>query len=220
MLIFMLNLPNIEFKKPSKNPTLDSDTSLYTIPFYKDAEYFANLDNFIAYVKSVEKLVRTSKFYSRYIRFIKEDVGLNFCQVLSNVKQDDEMSKVEIEMHHGPILTLFDYITIIIDYMLYNDMKISSYKVADIILDEHFKNHIQVVMLSKTVHEEVHENNIFLNTKHAFGDLNAFLDKYKDGVSDEQIDKINKYIELCEKYDSFDKGTLKLKEKIESWNLD
>lgn len=213
-----MNLPNIEFKKTTKNPTLDSETSLYTIPFYKDAEYFANLDNFISYVKAIERMVRSSKFYSRYIRFIKEDVGLNFCQVLSNIKQEDEMSKTEIEMHHGPILTLFDYITIIIDYMLYKDIKISSFKVADIILEEHFNNNIQVVMLSKTVHEEVHENNIFLNTKHAFGNLNAFLEKYKEGVSDEQIDKINKYIALCEKYDSFDKGTLDLRDKIKSWN--
>lgn len=215
----MMNLPNIEFKKPSKNPTLDSDTSLYTIPFYKDAEYFANLDNFVNFVKSVERMVRSSKFYSRYVRFIKEDVGLNFCQVLSNIKQEDENSSIEIEMHHGPILTLFDYITIVIDYMLYHDKKISSFRVADIILEEHFKNRIQVVMLSKTVHQEVHENNIFLNTKHAFGDLNAFLEKYKDGISDEQIDKINRYIDLCEKYDSFDKGTLDLKKNITSWNL-
>ena len=214
----MQSLPNIDFKKPLKNPTLDSDTSLFTIPFYKDSEYFANLDNFITFVKSVEKMVRSSKFYSRYVKFIKEDVGLNFCQVLSNIKQEDENSDVKIEMHHGPILTLFDYITIMIDYMLYNDIKITSFEVADRILEEHFQNRIQVVMLSQTVHEEVHENNIFLNTKHAFGDLNVFLEKYKDGISDEQIDKINKYIALCEKYDSFDKGVLDLKENIEKWS--
>ena len=214
----MQSLPNIDFKKPLKNPTLDSDTSLFTIPFYKDAEYFANLDNFITFVKAVEKMVRSSKFYSRYVKFIKEDVGLNFCQVLSNIKQEDENSDVKIEMHHGPILTLFDYITIMIDYMLYNDIKITSFEVADRILEEHFQNRIQIVMLSQTVHEEVHENNIFLNTKHAFGDLNAFLEKYRVGISDEQIDKINKYIALCEKYDSFDKGILDLKENIEKWS--
>lgn len=214
----MMDLPNVEFKKPSKNPTLDSESSLFTIPFYKDVEYFSNFDNFVSFVKAVERMVRSSKFYSRYVKFIKEDVGLNFCQVLSNIKQEDENSNVKIEMHHGPILTLFDYITIMIDYMLFYDMKITTFSVADKILDEHFLNNIQIVMLSETVHEEVHENNIFLSTKHAFGNLNAFLEKYKKGISDEQIDKINKYILLCEKYDSFDKGTLDLKEKIEKWS--
>ena len=85
-------------------------------------------------------------------------------------------------------------------------------------INEHFKNRIQVVMLSETVHEQVHENNIFLNVKHAFGDLNGFLDRYKDGLSEEQIIKINKYLELCEQYDSFDKHTLDLREKIKKWS--
>lgn len=214
----MDNLPNIDFKKPHKNPTIDSDTSLYSLPFYKDAEYFSNLDNFVGFVKAVEVQVRGSKFYSRYVKYIKEDVGLNFCQVLSNIKTEEEDSAVKIEMHHGPILTLFDYIAIMVDYYLYNDKKINTFIIADKILEEHFKNRIQVVMLSETVHQEVHENNIFLNIKHAFGDLNAFLDKYHDGLSDEQIVKINKYLELCEKYDSFDKHTLDLRENIKKWS--
>ena len=211
-------IPNIEFKKPSKNPTIDSETSLYMIPFYKDAEYFANLDNFISFVKAVESMVRSSKFYKRYIKYIKEDVGLNFCQVLSNIKQTDESKLVEIEMHHGPILTLFDYVSIVVDHMLANNKKINSFIVADIVLQEHFANNVQVVMLSKTVHEEVHEGNIFLNMKHAFGDLNSFLFRYKDGLSEDQINKINNYIRLCEQYDSFDKQTLKLAENIKKWS--
>lgn len=214
----MNNLPNVQFKQQNKNPIIDSDTSLYILPFYKDTEYFSNLDNFVRFVKSVESLVRTSKYYSRYISYIKNDVGLNFCQVLSNIKHEDEEDlTLDIEMHHGPILTLFDYICILVDWSLYNNKKITTFSIANKMLEEHFENRVQVVMLSKTVHEEVHENNIFLNTKHAFGDLNAFLEKYKDGISQEQIDKINKYITLCEKYDSFDKGTLNLRENIKKW---
>lgn len=214
----MDSLPNIDYKKPSKNPTIDSDSSLYSLPYYKDAEYFSNLDNFVSFVKSVEKMVRTSKYYSRYIKYLKDDVGLNFCQVLSNIKSEDEDAYTKIEMHHGPILTLFDYVSIMVDYYLYHDKKINSFIIADKIIDEHFQNRIQVVMLSETVHEEVHENNIFLNAKHAFGDLNAFLDKYNKGLTDEQITKINKYLDLCEKYDSFDKHTLDLRDKIKKWN--
>jgi len=214
----MIDLPGIKYKKTNKNPTIDGESSLYTLPFYKDTEYFSNLDNFVGFVKAVESTVRTSKYYSRYISYIKNEVGLNFCQVLSNIKQEDEDTPVEIEMHHGPILTLFDYICILVDWSLYNNKKITTFNIANKMLEEHFENNVQIVMLSKTVHEEVHENNIFLHTKHAFGDLNAFLDRYKEGLSQEQIDKINKYISLCEKYDSFDKGTLNLREKIKNWS--
>lgn len=214
----MESLPNIDYRKPAKNPTLDSDTSLYSLPFYKDAEYFSNLDNFVSFIKAVEQMVRTSKYYSRYIKYLKEDVGLNFCQVLSNIKTEDEDSLTKIEMHHGPILTLFDYISIMVDHYLYHDKKINTFIISDAILEEHFNNRVQVVMLSETVHQEVHENNVFLNIKHAFGDLNAFLNKYKDGLSDEQISKINRYLELCEQYDSFDKHTLDLRDTIKKWS--
>lgn len=214
----MANIPNIEFSKPNKNPTIDSESSNYMLPFFKDTEYFTNLDNFVFFVKAVEKMVRSSQYYSRYVKYIKEDIGLNYCQVLSNIKVEEE-DNTELEMHHGPILTLFDYVAIMLDHMLYNNKKISTFRLADKILQEHYDNHVQVVMISKTVHEEVHNGNIFLNAKQAFGDINAFLSKYKDGISEDQKRKINRYIALCEEHDSFDKHTLQLKDNIKNWAI-
>lgn len=211
------NLPNIDYKKPIKDPTVDSDTSLYELPFYKNADYLANLDNFVGFIKAVERLVRTSKHYSRYISYIRNDIGLNFCQVLSNIKIEDEKALTKLEMHHGPILTLFDYASIITDWMLANDKKITTFRVADILLNEHYNNNIQVVMLSETVHQLVHSGKVFLNINHAFGDLNTFIKKYRDGVSDEYIERINKYLNTCKKYESFDNHTLDLAETVSSW---
>lgn len=215
--IFMSSLPNIDYKKPKKNPTIDSDSSQYMLPFYKDADYLSNLDNFVAFIKAVEHLVRTSKHYSRYIKYIRDDIGLNFCQVLSNIKIDEPDALTKLEMHHGPILTLFDYASIITDWMLAHNKKITTFNVADRLLDEHFKNNIQVVMLSETVHQLVHTGSIFLNVKHAFGDLKTFIEKYRDGVSDEYIERINKYLDSCSKYESFDKHTLDLHETVKHW---
>lgn len=209
----MNDLPNINFKKSSKNPTLDSDTGMYELPFWKDGEYFANIDNFVYFVKAVEKMVRTSDQYSKYIKYLIEVVGLTTCQVLSNV--DNESATVE--MHHGPMLTLFDYAAIITDYLLFNKKKVNTFIVSDILLEEHYNNNIQIVMLSKTVHELVHSRDIFINLNQAFGDANAFLNKYKQGLHEEQIAKINNYIELSNKYNSFDKHVLDLKDNIKKW---
>jgi hypothetical protein len=210
----MNQLPNIDFKKLSKNPTLDADTSEFEVPFYKDVEYFSNIDNFVGFVKGVERMVRTSNYYSRYVKYIIEDVGLRACQVLSNI----DIDYAEVEMHHGPILTLFDYAAIITDYLLAKEKKINSFIVADILLEEHFSNNIQVVMLSKTIHEQVHENNIFINLNQAFGNLDAFSKKYRSGIHPEQVRKINQYIETSHKYDSFDKDVLKLSGFVKKWN--
>jgi len=215
----MSQLLNIDFKKPNKNPTMDAETSEFELPFYKDVEYFSNIDNFVGFIKAVERTVRTSNYYSRYIAYIKEDIGLKRCQVLSNIEEEDEQDKL-LEMHHGPILTLFDYAAIITDYLLAKDKKITTFSVANILIQEHYDNNIQVVMLSKTVHEQVHENNIFLNLKQAFGNLDAFLKKYREGVHPEQVNKINKYIEASIKYDSFDKDVLKLSGFVKKWKKD
>ena len=65
-------------------------------------------------------------------------------------------------------------------------------------------------MLLSTVHEEVHNRNIFINYKQAFGDLNTFIKKYGVAMSDVLKEKLNKYIDRSMLYDSNDFGILAL----------
>lgn len=213
------DIPGIDVKTPIQNPTIDSDESFYEIPFYKNEDYFFSLENEVAFIKAVEKLVRTSKYYSRYIAHIKNDVGLNFCQVKGNIVEDEEgegKTKNLIEMHHGPVLTLFDITSIILNHMIIHGEKITTFSVAHKVLEEHFQHRVQTVMLCKTVHEMVHDGKIFLSLKQGFGDLGAFLEKYFDGLDEQQIKIINDYIERSEKYESNDFGNLKV--IITRWN--
>ena len=157
-------IPGIEVNKPQTNPTIDSDESYYEIPFYKDADYMFSLENEVAFIKAVERMVRSSKYYSRYIAHLKVDLGMNFCQVKGNISEDEDSSITDlIEMHHGPIFTLFDVVSIILNYMLVKGMKITTFSVANKVLEEHFKHRVQTVMLCETVHQLVHDNKVFLN---------------------------------------------------------
>lgn len=200
----MNELHNVEYKKLKTNPTIDSEDSLFQLPFYKDEEYLSSLENYVSFIKACEGMVRRSKEYARYIKFLKETVGLTFCQVLSNI--EDEFAT--IEMHHGPILTLYDYASIITEYRLAKGKKINTFIIADILLDEHFKNNVQVVMLSKTAHELAHDRQLFLNTNHGIGNLNRFLDKYSAGVLEEYKIRINNYIDRSDNQDSYDNKVL------------
>lgn len=220
----MNQLPNIDFSKPVKNPTIDAETSDYELPFYKTRDYFGSLDNYVNFIKACEKFIRSSNYYSRYVKYIKEEVGLSCCQVLSNIQDDysdddgpHSKGKGMVEMHHGPILTLFDYVQIVVDWMLFRGMKINTFQVADIVLQEHYDNNVQIVMLSKTVHEQADDNNIFINISQAFGNLNRFLSKYFDGLQADQIQKINDYIKKSEQFDSFDNNLLTLEGAVKRW---
>lgn len=202
-------IPGIEVNKPNTNPTIDSDESYYEIPFYKDADYMFSLENEVAFIKAVERMVRTSKYYSRYIAHLKVDLGLNFCQVKGNISEDEDAGvKDLIEMHHGPIFTLFDVASIILNYMLIKGMKITTFSVANKVIEEHFKHRVQTVMLCETVHQLVHDNKVFLNYRQGFGDLYSFLEIYYEGLDEIMVNKIIDYIEKCKKYDSNDFGNL------------
>lgn len=202
-------IPGIDVNKPNTNPTIDSDESYYEIPFYKDVDYMFSLENEVAFIKAVERMVRTSKYYSRYIAHLKVDLGLNFCQVKGNISEDEDAGVTDlIEMHHGPIFTLFDVVSIILNYMLAKDMKITTFSVANKVIEEHFKHRVQTVMLCETVHQLVHDNKVFLNYRQGFGDLYSFLEIYYEGLDEIMVNKIIDYIEKCKKYDSNDFGNL------------
>lgn len=213
-------IPGINVSKQKTNPTLDSEDSIYELPFYKDADFFYNLDNYVYYIKGIEKMVRGNKYYKRYISHLKNDFGLNFCQVKGNIQENEDDKHELIEMHHGPVLTLFDCVAIVLEYSLVHKLNVSTFDIANIIIKEHFDHHIQTVMLCETVHQEVHDGKIFLNLNQGFGDLNAFLTKYKDGLLPEQILKINKYIELSKENDSYDNNVMKLNESVTKWSKD
>jgi hypothetical protein len=209
-------LPDIEYTTSDDNkviPIVDSLKSMYQIPLYKDVDYFSNIESYVNFIKGCERAVRGNDRYKKYIYYLKNVVGLKHCQVLPDIEPDDK-GKIEIEMHHGPIFTLYDYCEIMLEYFILKNKKISTFRIADAVLDEHQRNHVQVVMLLSTIHEEVHNRNIFINYKQAFGDLNAFVKKYGIALSDPLKEKLNKYIYKSMMYDSNDFGILKLNDTL------
>lgn len=205
-------LPDIIYDKSKITPIVDAKTSFYKILMYKDEDYLSNYESYVNFVKGCEKAVRNNDRYKKYINHLKKEVKLTKCQVLKNVTDQD----ASIEMHHGPIFTLFDICAIVIEYFLIKKWKISTFRIADAVLDEHMKNRVQVVMVSSTVHEEIHNGDIFINYKQAYGDLPAFIKKYKIAMSDEYKDQLNRYIDRSLLYDSNDFGVLELNKEL--WN--
>ena len=201
-------LPNIEYSAGGGQAKVDSPSSEYLLLFYKNEEYFSSIESKNKFLKNCEKLVRTNKRYKAYIRYLKQEVKLNRCQVLSNLTDE----AVTIEMHHGPIFTLYDICEIGVDYFLSKNMKITTFRIAKWVLDEHWANRIQVVMLSTTIHQEVHDRQLFLNMKQAWGDLHAFLKRYK--LNRDLKEKYNRYVDESMMMDSTTYELLKLNEKL------
>jgi hypothetical protein len=203
-------VPGITYTKDEKSPVIDSPTSPYIIPYYKDESFLNNYESYEKYVKAIERVVRTNDRYSKYIFYLKNEIKLNHCMVLKNVDDND----CDIEMHHGPVFTLYDVCAIVLEYFILKKWKISTTRVADVVLDEHLKNRVQVIMVSDTVHEEIHNGEIFINYKQAWGDLAAFTKKYWDAISPEYREQLNRYIDRSLIHDSNDFGILTLNPEL------
>ena len=196
----MGSLPNIIYTGDIVKTVGCADSKDEIITFSKDSEYFYLTEVYVAYVKSIEKLCRKHPDYGAYVKYITDTVGIDFCQVSSSIHK----SAATLEMHHGPLFNLFDYASVILNYYIDTKKKITTFRVTDTLLQEHYDLNVQTVMLAVTNHEAVHNRDLFLNIRQGFGDFGGFIERYHRHFTDEQKYRILKYIEICETVESFD----------------
>ena len=84
----MASLPNIEIRADISKFIRSIDDG-EEILYFKDNEYFFDDASYSKFIKEVEKMVRTSKDYTHFVGYIKNTLGINFCQVLSKVTESD-----------------------------------------------------------------------------------------------------------------------------------
>ena len=198
-----MNLPGIKYEGGIAK-TISSDDTPEVIMMYKPSEYFDDITSYNKFVKKVESMVRHSDDYKAFLHWVKDVLGMNFCQVSSNIVEGD----ATIEMHHGPIFTLYDYVAIILNDSLQRGEKISTFRITDRVIEEHFALRVQVVMLTKTSHEAITNRDLFLNIRQGIGNVDAFIKKYMHALDDEQKYKIWAYINYCKTNETFDTGIL------------
>ena len=195
------NLANINLKGLKKRkPKLEANG--YICPFYETNKRLRDPELYNKFVKNIESLVRCSKEYANYKNYLMKEIGLNYCMIFPNIT--DQIEGVTLELHHGPLLTLYDCCCIIIDHYLKNDIKVSSMRIFKAVITEHYNNNINCMILCDLAHKLYHAQKIYINPKQSWGYTTKFLEKYKDGLDDRMKMIINKNLELSTKYNSID----------------
>ena len=196
----MIGIPNIKYIGNYQKEVQAEDCAFENIVMYKPSDFFIMSENRNKFIKACEKMCRSDEDYAGFIKYVTNIIGIDFCQVSSQIFSTD----ASIEMHHGPLFTLYDYASIILEEFIETGKKITTYRVTNQLIQEHYDLHVQVVMLAITNHEAVHNRDIFLNIKQGFGDVSGFIEKYQKYLNDNQKYRIWKYLDLCESTDSFD----------------
>lgn len=196
---------NIGIKGLKKGkPKLNADG--YVLDFYQKKSFMKDLEEYNRFIKGVETLVRASKEYKKFKAFVMEDKGMNYCQVFPHISKDLEEGKVpiDIDLHHGSILNLYDCCCIATDHMLNAGQKVTTFRVAKEIIKDHLEERIQVVVLCDLAHRLVHVNKIHLNPKMGIGDFGEFIKKYPLGIDEKRRRIINTNLEAAQNILSYD----------------
>jgi hypothetical protein len=196
---------------------------IFQIEYNKKENSFMNATEYVKFIKSVEGLIRHSKEYAAYIAYLKSDVGLKSCCIFGNI--DDSVAK--IEMHHGPIFTLYDYVEITLTHLFKNKENINSSNVAYNVLQDHYDNLIQVVMLCEAAHTAVHnfkgDKKFFVSIDSAWGDITEYLKKYSDGLNVTHVQKLKQYMTNYTLFKNTDEKesnrTMIFKEELKQWKI-
>lgn len=193
-----LNLPsNINIKEVP-----EFETECWCLEDEKDYEKF---------VKEVEKQVRRSFEYRKFIAYIRDNMEMNQCAFLKGVTNQESFD-IKIEIHHYPF-SLRDIVEIVIRKREYYKESLSVQMTAKEVMMLHYKLIIGLIPLSQTVHELAHSSRLFVPSDKVLGRYNVFVEYYKPFCDPEQLETLNR----IEKY-SIEKQNAVLNTNILSEN--
>ena len=179
---------------------LPSNIHLATIePFEGDAYDLDDEKDFGKYLKDIERLVRNSSEYRRFISYIRDYMDMDRCAFFKDTTKDRD-SKVKIEIHHHPF-TLFDICKIVYNKRLFYGESTEREMVAKEVMQLHYQLVVGLIPVSKTIHELAHNEWIFIPVENVLGNWIAFKDAYKDLMEPDQCDVIERIIEFSKDYE-------------------
>ena len=210
-------LPDVSIENVNGNPTISSPSSPFSIQFYQTRDGL-DTETYRSFLKNIERRFRTSRNYSHYKSYLI-GLGLDRCQVHSNIRNTEDQKMATIEMHHN-MLTLFDLALIISEHLLNTVGYVSSFDVVYLLKQEHINNRVMLVMLSLTPHQLYHNNpDFFIHPSMCFGNWIEFLQRYNKGITIEIARKIIYYLEQAiQEGGTNDNNLLTLRDAVKDWS--
>ena len=161
--------------------------------------YFSDFENpksLIKFIKKVEKLIRGSYEYRKFVEAYKNVFSVENCAFFKNIKTGEKTAS--IELHHYPF-TLYDITEIEIKKQsnLFTS-KVNAMLIAEEVMRLHYNGLIGIIPLSKTVHQLAHSGEIFINLQLIKTDYQAYIIANSNFIDEELISKIKQIEKLSE----------------------
>jgi len=188
MILYKNNSSN-SVERPSKTVKMEIE-ELPERPKY----VFKNNKDRVKFIKTCESIIRKSDEYKEYMKFLKTHLDMNRCSILKNIRSGNG-KRYSIEMHHEPF-TLFDICDIVLTKFEDLSQPINPYLISDEVMMLHYDEKIGLVPLSKTIHELVGNDKIFLPLQYIYQNYGEFYDEYEEFIPDNIKQKIELKVNL------------------------
>ena len=203
----------------NRKEIFDQDIPELEFDYFSDFENPKSLDKF---VKKVEKVIRGSFEYRRFVEAYRTIFTVENCAFFNNIKVSEKTAR--LELHHYPF-SLYDLVSIEIKKQsaLYMN-KVHPFLIAEEVMRIHFTGIVGIVPLSKTVHELAHAGEIFINLKLVKTDYETYVKSNSNYIDEELLDKIKQLDSMSQgdiivKQDSLKRKVTILDNKEESLSL-
>ena len=170
----MIDPDGIQIQRNSLSDTID----INQVPEFENEIY--NLEDetdYKHYIKDVEQQIRRSFEYRAFIKYLRENFGMNKCAYLKGVS-NEETFDIKIEIHHYPF-SLHDITDIVVKKRQFYKESLEVQMVAKEVMELHYKALIGLIPLSETAHQLAHSSRLFIPVDRVFGRYDLFVNFYK-----------------------------------------
>lgn len=167
----------------------------------------------------IEREVRSSFEYRKYINYLKNELDLTKCSLLPGI--DCSNGAASLEFHHYP-MNLYEICETIGKQMiesLSEDEKISCFEISEKVMEEHYKGTIGLIPLTKTLHDMAHNKTIIVPISKVHGNYKEFLKKYNSYIDQDIKDRIQEAEINSESDESKLYNESKLEKNIVNYNI-
>jgi hypothetical protein len=201
-----MRIPKVE---AYKNDSIIETRNLGEIPTISRYTSIMSDKDKVKYIKSLEKIVRSSQEYKEYVTYLKEYIDMTKCSFFNGITNKGK-GTVSIEIHHEPF-TLFDITQIVLERWINEDTKLNAFRIAEDIMKIHYQNKVGLIPLSITVHDLVHSGRLFIPLQNVRGKFVDFLEEYDDYISYDLKDMLEIKLKMSKQIENQDLSILERK---------
>lgn len=170
----MARVSNYSSDTPMVTRTIHNIEPLsYTVNIFTDKDK-------TKFVTECEKIIRSSLEYKEYIQYLKENMDMRSCSFFNNI--NNENRRFSIHIHHEPF-TLFDITLAVTNRFIREKIPLDYFDVSEEVMKLHYQNMVGLLPLSTTVHEIVHDGQLFIPLQAVKGNFVKFFKKYEEDIS-------------------------------------